>query len=85
MEIKIGSGNYIVSGIKRKGKTGVEITKAINHGRETDSLCSTKEILKHSKVLTILFENIPSARMFQDQVNAACLRMNRYIVENDNG
>jgi len=81
MEIRIGSGNYIVVGIEKKGVHGVQIRDLKAHGKECDT--NAEEFVERSSVVcSIWFENLRSARMFQDHVNIACLEINGYKVEN---
>jgi hypothetical protein len=77
----IGRGNYIIGGIVSDGMEGVVVFSDPNHGRPIDSIAPTPK--NSDLICAILFENMKGARLFQDQVNAAVMRMNNYKVENE--
>ena len=81
MQINFGSGNHIVAGATRGKKEGIRISFLPNHGHPCDTPADLRaQIAK--PVCDIWFETLAAARLFQDQVNAMCLRMNDYRVEN---
>ena len=82
MEIVIGSGNYVVCGCEQGGRQGVEIGLLRNHGHEIDTNADDV-VSKTIPHCIIWFANMKSARLFQDQVNAACMRLNGYVIENE--
>lgn len=83
MEIVIGSGNYIVSGVSKGHIEGVRIGLLREHGHEIDTNADDM-VGQSTEFCAILFTDLKSARMFQDQINAACMRMNGYVVKNNN-
>jgi len=80
-QIIIGSGNYIVVGAGNDKYEGLQIRAAPNHGMKIDT--NADDVVEGKKVVcTILFTDLKAGRLFQDQVNAACMRMNGYKIEN---
>ena len=83
-EFRIGEGNLIVTGIGLKGikQEGIGIYAAPEHGHKIDTSVSMEEVSSKELLCAIWFTDLTAARMFQDQVNTACLRMNGYEVKN---
>lgn len=81
-EILIGSGDYIISGIEQNQQEGIRIASAKNHGNKIDSVANKQRSEEAPDLCRIWFKNLNSARMFQDQVNSVCLRLNGYQVDN---
>lgn len=83
MEIEIGHGIYKVCGCERDGRVGLAILPAQEVHRVNDILDhDASPFLPTEDDVVIWFDNIEGARVLQDQVNVAVLRMNGYEVEN---
>ena len=83
MEISLGHGNYMIVGIDRDGRDGLAIKK-MDVPHEVNS-CSDEEpspFVPAEDDVVIFFDNIEGARVLQDQVNVACLRLNGFDVKN---
>ena len=76
-----GSMGGAIGGIEEDVKHGVYIGRLKNHGHTVDTNAD-KDVNKSIPKCTIWFETLLAARMFQDQVNIACLRINGYEVSN---
>jgi hypothetical protein len=82
IEISVGSGQIIVSGVGRGKKEGVGIYNKPDHGMPIDSPVAADILKDVVPDVIIWFENMGGVRLFQDQVNSAALRMNGYDVKN---
>ena len=78
MEIILGHGTVEISGCDSNGREGIRFLR--NHLPHT--VDEIFEEPSNNEDVIIWLDNIEGARVLQDQVNAACLRMNRYTVEN---
>ena len=82
IEISVGSGQIMVSGVGSEEKKGVGIYYKPNHGQETGSPIPSELLKDVAPDVVIWFENMAGARLFQDVVSGAVMRMNGYVVEN---
>lgn len=81
IEINIGSGDYIISNIRKGPKDGIRISSLPKHGQPCDAPAD-HAIKDATPICNIWFDTLAAARLFQDQVNTTCLRMNGYVVQN---